>query len=660
MKKLKTAAAITSIIAIVAVVAALASINPRNSAQAQADSGICGRDAAVQTAIIASIADVSLCTDVTDAHLTAISGTLDLSGGTLTTLATSDLQGLSGITDLDLSNNDIDDLPSHVFDALTALQEIDLSGNGMSMLPPYPFHHNLNLQVIDGSDNDIPLLHEGIFSNNAALLEVNFSDNEITYLSGTEFKSSPLLTKIDLANNTLPGLAVGMFNGLENLAELYLAGNTGAPFTVDMQPLGLGANAFTVATGGGAPPFNATATVTATGGTLSHSTVSFLAGRDLTEVITVTHLGAEPATITVSGAAFTAGTYTGITASNGTTLSIPQNGATTGICSRTREIQNAIITLLGSASCATVTNTQLASITKPLAVAGTSMSTLREGDLDGLTGVRDLYLYGNEITELPDELFKDAGSFDRVLIQDNPGGPFKLEVTLTEKSQGTYVAQIREGSPFHVEVTLKATGATLYPRVTDIYGGDTESNEITATADGSGDTLLVEIDQVKFRDWGITNYSYYDGFELTIGTSTDATTTSETATPVATATPVPTVEPPAATPLTASSHNAPASHDGTTAFTFELRLSEEPKPSFSYTTMHEHAFTVTAGSITRARRLNPPSNSGWEITVQPSGNADVTVSLPATTDCNAQGAICTSDGRTLSNRLEMTISGPSE
>ena len=88
------------------------------------------------------------------------------------------------------------------------------------------------------------------------------------------------------------------------------------------------------------------------------------------------------------------------------------------------------------------------------------------------------------------------------------------------------------------------------------------------------------------------------------------------------------------TPLTATTHDAPSSHDGTTAFTFELRLSEEPKPSFSYTTMHEHAFTVTGGSVTGAHRLNPPSNVGWEITVQPSGNADVTVSLPATTDCN--------------------------
>ena len=174
-------------------------------------------------------------------------------------------------------------------------------------------------------------------------------------------------------------------------------------------------------------------------------------------------------------------------------------------------------------------------------------------------GCKGPYLYGNEINELPDSLFKDAGSFDRVLTQANPGGPFKLQVTLTEKRTGTYVAQLAQGSPFHVEVTLKATGANLSYPVADIYGGQTESNEITAMADGSGDPLRVEIDQVKFRDWGITNYSYYDEFELAIGTSTDATTTSETdtsgqageaerqtqepTTPEPTATPVPTPEP---------------------------------------------------------------------------------------------------------------------
>ncbi|MDE2884809.1 MAG: hypothetical protein OXO53_06905, partial [Chloroflexota bacterium] len=65
-------------------------------------------------------------------------------------------------------------------------------------------------------------------------------------------------------------------------------------------------------------------------------------------------------------------------------------------------------------------------------------------------------------------------------------------------------------------------------------------------------------------------------------------------------------------------------------------------------------------SIVNARRLNPPSNLGWEITVEPSGNGTVVIVLPPTTDCAATGAICTDDGRKLSNRLEVSVPGPDE
>ena len=111
--------------------------------------------------------------------------------------------------------------------------------------------------------------------------------------------------------------------------------------------------------------------------------------------------------------------------------------------------------------------------------------------------------------------------------------------------------------------------------------------------------------------------------------------------------------------LTASVHNTPASHDGSATFTFELRLSETPKEDFSYATLRDHAFTVTGGTVTNARRLEPGKNVRWEIAVQPSGNADVILSLPVTTDCEAQGAVCTGDGRMLSQRVELTVSGPS-
>ena len=110
-------------------------------------------------------------------------------------------------------------------------------------------------------------------------------------------------------------------------------------------------------------------------------------------------------------------------------------------------------------------------------------------------------------------------------------------------------------------------------------------------------------------------------------------------------------------PLTASIHDEPSSHDGQKEFTFELRFSENLE-GFSYKTLRDNAFTVTGGNVEGARRLDPPSNTKWQIKIRPTSNGDVTITLPATTDCNAQGAICTGDGRPLSNRLEITVSGP--
>ena len=105
-------------------------------------------------------------------------------------------------------------------------------------------------------------------------------------------------------------------------------------------------------------------------------------------------------------------------------------------------------------------------------------------------------------------------------------------------------------------------------------------------------------------------------------------------------------------------HSAPESHDGSTKFTFEVRFSEEPKEGFSYSTLQDHALTVTGGQVSKVSRLAPPSNARWQITVTPGSDDDVATLLPITTDCTADSAICTDDDRKLSNRLELTISGP--
>ena len=68
-------------------------------------------------------------------------------------------------------------------------------------------------------------------------------------------------------------------------------------------------------------------------------------------------------------------------------------------------------------------------------------------------------------------------------------------------------------------------------------------------------------------------------------------------------------------------------------------------------------------SVEGARRLDSDSgtpNIHWEITVRPDGDGEVVVTLPVTTDCADYEAICTDDGRMLSNELVLTVSGPGQ
>ena len=110
-------------------------------------------------------------------------------------------------------------------------------------------------------------------------------------------------------------------------------------------------------------------------------------------------------------------------------------------------------------------------------------------------------------------------------------------------------------------------------------------------------------------------------------------------------------------PLTASFSNMPTSHDGSTEFTFDLTFSENFP--LSYKTLRDHAFTEDDnGPITKAQRKVQGSNQTWTITVDPSGNGAITITLPETTDCTANGAICTDDGRKLSHFTTVTVSGP--
>ena len=110
-------------------------------------------------------------------------------------------------------------------------------------------------------------------------------------------------------------------------------------------------------------------------------------------------------------------------------------------------------------------------------------------------------------------------------------------------------------------------------------------------------------------------------------------------------------------PLTAAFKDLPAAHDGASAFTFELALSENIE-GLSYDKVRDSVLDVTGGRVTNARRLAAPSNRRWAVTVKPGGEGEVSIALPPTTDCEAEGALCTADGRMLANGVAHLIVGP--
>ena len=132
---------------------------------------------------------------------------------------------------------------------------------------------------------------------------------------------------------------------------------------------------------------------------------------------------------------------------------------------------------------------------------------------------------------------------------------------------------------------------------------------------------------------------------------TDDDGNAESLTSEAAAVPVP-------TPLTGAfdAGAVPASHDGSTAFTLEFFFNKEP--SLEEAAVRDHVLTVVNGTVTRASRTTQSSALRWEITVQPGGDDDVTVTLPRTTGCADPGAVCTRHGQMLSNKISTTISGP--
>ena len=119
----------------------------------------------------------------------------------------------------------------------------------------------------------------------------------------------------------------------------------------------------------------------------------------------------------------------------------------------------------------------------------------------------------------------------------------------------------------------------------------------------------------------------------------------------------------------------PERHDGKKRVTVQVAFSEpiDGTPE----TVGEHGVDVEGGRVTSVRPVggDAPGGAGnrsaggrnagredrevvWEFEIEPDSDGDVTVSLDAGRPCGEPGAICTADGRSLSEGISTTVEGP--
>ena len=109
--------------------------------------GICDRTPEIRTALLAAIDGAEHCAEVSDEHLGALDGTLDLSGLGIEGISPDDLSGLTRLRGLNLSGNQIHQIPTRLFARLPALCQVDVRDN-----PGAPFSYMLRLLETHADD----------------------------------------------------------------------------------------------------------------------------------------------------------------------------------------------------------------------------------------------------------------------------------------------------------------------------------------------------------------------------------------------------------------------------------------------------------------------------------------------------------------------------
>ncbi len=354
---------------------------------------------------------------------------------TFTSLPDGVFDNLTSLTRLSLSGVELTSLPDGVFDNLTSLTRLSLSGVELTSLPDGVFDNLTSLTYL--SLGNIGSLSADDFSGLSSLTSLYLSRNKLTSLPAGIFSGLSSLTSLYLSRNKLTSLPAGIFSGLSSLTSLRLGSNLvypppPLPLSVSLEKVGDGQ--FKAVAPSGAP-FDIVVPVNVRNGRISGGATT----------LTISTGAVESASLTVTR---TAGTTAAVTANIGTLPGLPtdvnQYGArlhqgytlvksndlplfvisrlVSGfipVSERTPQVRDAIVAAVpGVNSANEVTEAHLAAITV-LDLSGQSITSLKVGDFEGLTGLEELHLGSNQLTILPEDIFDGLTVLTTLRLYDN-------------------------------------------------------------------------------------------------------------------------------------------------------------------------------------------------------------------------------------------------
>ena len=223
---------------------------------------------------------------------------------------------------------------------------------------------------------------------------------------------------------------------------------------------------------------------------------------------------------------------------------------------------------------------------------------------------------------------------------------FKFEIEFTETLKSDFNYKTLAGVDGHTSVLSVSNGEVRGARRLEQGEERNKRWEITIEPDGTGDIEITLPATAECTETGAICAAPDRPLSLPVTATVPGTVESETT---------------AAEPFEVRFKNLPSEHDGENAIVFEVEFTKRPKAVYTYVRMRNSTLKIRRGDETltpEVRRLNPPHNDRWEVTVEPGGNADLTVSIGPFTSCTDTGAVCTDEDEVLSNKVEETIHGP--